>query len=80
MEEAALTIRQFRVCARHIDSHHARLVREATHEAAAVAYLEDLIVLPGDDSEVSIIVRDLESGREHCFRVDLNTGETSSCG
>jgi hypothetical protein len=33
----------------------------------------------GDD-DVRVIVHDVASGREHCFRVDLSTGETSSCG
>ena len=33
--------RQFSVCARHVHSHHARVLEEASFEAAAVAYLED---------------------------------------
>jgi hypothetical protein len=32
------------------------------------------------DDEVRVIVHDVASGHEHCFRVDLSTGETSSCG
>jgi hypothetical protein len=35
--------------------------------------------LPDDGGEISIIVRELESGHEHCFRVDLESGETSPC-
>jgi hypothetical protein len=79
MKNATLIIRRFRVHARHVDSHHARVVNEATHEAAAVAYIETLGVTTGEELEVSVIVRDLESGHEHCFRVDLETGETTAC-
>ena len=80
MDNAALTIRRFSVHARHVDAHNARVVNEATHAAAAVAYVETLGVLGGEEPEVSIIVHDLDSGHEHCFRVDLETGETTSCG
>ncbi len=79
-QEAAAP-RRFSVCARHVDRHHARIVEEASFEAAAVAYVEDFAV-PADDEnhELSVVVRDLEDGREHCFRIDLDTGETAPCG
>ena len=57
--------RRFRVHARHIDSHHARVIAEPTFEAAAIAYVEDLHPPAGDGDEISIIVRDLDSGHEH---------------
>jgi hypothetical protein len=73
--------RRFSVHARHEDSHHARVIREPSFEAAAAAYIEDRPVSIGDDdSEISVIVRDLDSGHEHCFRVDLDSGETQPCG
>ena len=73
--------RRFSVCARHIDRHHARIVEEASFEAAAVAYVEDFAVAGDDeDHELSVVVRDLEDGYEHCFRIDLDTGETAPCG
>jgi len=53
---------------------------EPTFEAAAIAYVENMHVSPGEGDEISIIVRDLDSGREHCFRLDLETGETRPCG
>ena len=68
----------FSVHARHLDRHHARVIAETSFEAAAVAYIEDLH--PPADNEVSVIVHDIESGREHCFKIDLLTGETQSCG
>jgi hypothetical protein len=78
MPEAAIG-RQFRVHARHLDSHRARTVSERSFEAAAVAYVEDLHPI-GDEAEISVIVRDVASGHEHCFRIDLDTGETAPCG
>ncbi len=73
-------IREFRVHARHIDRHHGHVVNETSFEAAAVAYLEDYPQAPDDDHEVSVVVHELASGHEHCFRVDLDTGETAPCG
>jgi hypothetical protein len=70
--------RVFRVHARHAHV-HARILKEPTFEAAAVAYAEDLAELPGEPEEISLIVRELESGHEHCFRIDLQTGEASPC-
>jgi hypothetical protein len=70
---------RFRVHARHVDAHHARTLEERSFEAAAVAYVEDLHDI-GDGKAISVIVRDVDSGHEHCFRIDLDTGETSACG
>jgi hypothetical protein len=76
------TTRRFRVHARHIDGHHARLVDETSFEAAAVAYLEDFASQePGsDDHEISIIVHEVGTGREHCFKIDLDSGAAVPCG
>ena len=78
MTEAA-NDRLFAVRARHLDSHLTRVVAEPSFEAAAVAYVEDLHTL-GDEPEISVIVRDVASGHEHCFRIDLDTGEAAPCG
>jgi hypothetical protein len=80
MPQAVTENRTFRVHARHVDAHHARTLEEPSFEAAAVAYVEDLHDLPGDGEEISVIVLEVESGHEHCFRVDLGSGETSPCG
>lgn len=80
MTEAAAETRQFRVHARHVDSHHARLLEEASFEAAAVAYVEDFHPPVGDDNEISVIVREVGTGHEHCFRIDLDSGDTAPCG
>ena len=79
MTQAAGETRPFSVHARHVDSHHARVVHEASFEAAAVAYVEDLHPPLADDNEISVIVRELATGHEHCFRIDLESGETAPC-
>ena len=81
MSETQVT-RHFRVHARHLDFHHARLVEEPSFEAAAVAYLErfDLSGSLGEDHEISVIVREVETGHEHCFKIDLETGDAAPCG
>ena len=72
--------REFSVHARHVDSHHARVVSARSFEAAAVAYVEDLHDLTGDAEEISVIVRELSTGHEHCFRIDVGTGDAEPCG
>ena len=72
-------IRRFSVHARHVDAHHARTLMERSFEAAAVAYVEDLHAI-SDEHEISVIVREVDSGHEHCFRIDLDSGATSACG
>lgn len=79
MSQAAPSPRRFSVHARHVDRHHARVVEESSFEAAAVAYLEDFHLDVGDEPDVKVIVHDLDSGREHCFTIDLETGETAPC-
>ena len=69
---------RYSVHARHVDAHHARVVEERSFEAAAAAYVEDLHPV-GDEPEISVIVRELDSGHEHCFRIDLDTGEAAAC-
>ena len=79
MLQSAEEIRRFSVHARHVDSHHARVLEESSFEAAAIAYVEDFHPPVGDDHEISVIVRDLDSGHQHCFRVDVDTGDTEAC-
>ena len=71
--------RRFSVRARHLEAHHARRVNETTVEAAVIAYVEDFHPWEADEGQISVIVRDLDSGHEHCFRLDLETGETGPC-
>ena len=71
--------RRYSVRVRHTEPRHGRVVAETTFEAAAVAYVEDFPLSPDHAGEISLVVRDIESGREHCFRIDLETGETTPC-
>ncbi|NGM49311.1 hypothetical protein G5B46_06805 [Caulobacter sp. 602-2] len=71
--------RRFSVHARHAGRHQTRVISEASFEAAAIAYVEDLALAPEDDGEVTVIVEDLDGGGQHCFRIDLDTGKTASC-
>ena len=81
MTQVAGETRQFSVYARHVDSHHARVLEEASFEAAAVAYLEDFH--PPDDRG-SRDQRHRPRGRDRprtlSFRVGLESGETPPCG
>ncbi len=63
----AFPSRRFSVHARHIEAHHARVLEERSFEAAAVAYVEDLHAI-GGEHEISVIVRELDTNHEHCFR------------
>lgn len=82
MPDAQETTRHFRVHARHVDRHHARLIKETTFEAAAVAYVQDFdLVAPiSDDHEIRIIVQDVHTGQELCFRIDMVSGDAAPCG
>ncbi len=80
MTQTTSDTRQFRVHARHVDSHHARVLEEASFEAAAVAYVEDFHPPITKGHEISVIVHEVGTGHEHCFRFDLDSGETAPCG
>ena len=72
--------RRFSVRARHVSDHHAKLFSEPSFEAAAIAFVEDLPLTVDETPEIRVIVRDLDSGHEHCFRVDLDSGDAAPCG
>jgi hypothetical protein len=71
--------RRFAIRPRHAARHHGRILAEASFEAAAVAFAEDFAPAPDGDAELAVLVLDLDTGMEHCFRIDLETGETASC-
>jgi hypothetical protein len=71
---------RFRVHPRDGDRSHARVLEESSFEAAAVAYLEDFVSIGAETQEIRVVVMDLDDGHEHCFMVDLETGETAPCG
>jgi len=77
---AAPEPRPFSVRARHEHAHHPHLFVETSFEAAAMAYVEDHSAAEGEGNEVSIVVTEMGSGLQHCFRIDLETGESAPCG
>ena len=82
MSHTTEVTRFFKVRARHVENHEARLVGEASFEAAAVAYMEllELSVPIDKDHELSVIVQDAWTGHECCFHIDLDSGEITPCG
>lgn len=79
MNQATADTRRFSVHARHVDQHCARLLDEASFEAAAVAYVEDFHPAVDVDNEVSVIVREVGTGRQHCFKINVESGESAPC-
>ena len=71
--------RLFRVRARHLETAHGHVVTEASFEAAAVAWLEAWPGEIGAGAVISVVVRELATGQEHCFGIDLDTGATAPC-
>ncbi|HEY1928371.1 MAG TPA: DUF5961 family protein [Caulobacteraceae bacterium] len=71
--------RRFKVHPGHLAGSHARVLAEVSFEAAAVAFVEDLAPAPETGTEIAVHVLDLDSGVEHCFRIDLETGATAPC-
>lgn len=71
--------RRFRVHLRRQAGEHARVIAGTSFEAAAVAFIEDHAPAPDSGSEIALHVLDLETGLEHCFRVDLETGGAAPC-
>ncbi|MDB5441541.1 MAG: hypothetical protein JWM33_3968 [Caulobacteraceae bacterium] len=69
----------FSVHTRETPARHVRRLTEASFEAAALAYVEDLPHGVGED-EARVVVIDLATGQEQCFRVDLVSGDTRACG
>lgn len=79
MTDLSRDSRSFSVHARHLGAHCARTLDQPSFEAAAVAYVEDLHAVADEDGAISVIVRDLASGRQYCFLIDLKSGETTEC-
>jgi Family of unknown function (DUF5961) len=55
-------------------------VEGRSYEDAALTFVESWHPAIDADGEVSVIVRDAESGREECFRIDVEHGEAAPCG
>ena len=54
-------------------------VEALSFEDAALAFLEAWHPRADEDGDVTLVVTECETGREHCLRVDAGTGETAPC-
>ena len=72
-------VHRYRVHPRDLEGSAVRVLEENSFEAAAVAYAEDFGYVTQGEHELKLIVRDLETGHEHCFLIDLDTGDAGPC-
>lgn len=56
-----------------------REIAASSFEEAALGYLEAAHPPADEDGELAVIVRERDSGREQCFRVDLAGGGAEPC-
>lgn len=76
---AAPDLRRFAVHAAHEGRGREHAVQGASFEDAAVAFVETWHPLADGEGEVTLIVTDCETGRRHCLRIDVGTGESQAC-
>jgi hypothetical protein len=72
-------IQTYRVHARDDDRSHGHAVEAASFEEAAIAFVEMWRPAVDAHNEVSVIVRETESGVELCYRIDLDDGGAAPC-
>jgi hypothetical protein len=58
---------------------HGHTVEAVSFEEAALEFLEAWHPQADADGDVTLVVTECESGREHCLRIDAGTGETAPC-
>ena len=71
-------IQTYRVHARG-DRSHGHAVEAASFEEAAITFVEMWRPPVHADNEVSVIVREADSGLELCYRIDLDSGDAAPC-
>lgn len=57
----------------------AHTVEGTSFEDAAIAFVERWAPAPDAEGDVAVIVRDAETGAQHCFRIDLGSGDAAPC-
>jgi hypothetical protein len=81
MSQTAPGPSRFRVRALDADDHHGRIIMGSSFEEAAIAYIEDSPATATEEHAwIRIVVHHMDSGQEHCFRIDPDTGDTAPCG
>jgi hypothetical protein len=68
-------LRAFHVRLREAGAHGGLVVREPSFEAAVLAFAEAWT--PHD--QLAVIVCEVETGHERCFRLDLGAGQAAPC-
>lgn len=71
-------IQTYRVHA-HDDRSHGHAVEAASFEDAAITFVEMWRPPVDAGNEVSVIVREADSGLELCYRIDLDSGDAAPC-
>jgi hypothetical protein len=75
----ATPARRFEVHEASEDRARGHAVEALSFEEAAMEFLEAWHPAADDHGDVTLVVTDCETGREHCLRVELETGETAPC-
>lgn len=57
----------------------AHRITGVSFEDAAMSFIEIWHPAPDADGEVSVIVQEDDTGRRHCFRIDLGSGVAGPC-
>jgi hypothetical protein len=79
LKEAAMPQHQFYAHASAEEAGRGHLVREASSfEDAAIRFAEDRYDA-AEAGELKVIVRDADTGEQHCFCVDVGEGEVEPC-
>ena len=71
--------RRFEVHAAHEGRGRGHTVEGTSFEDAALAFVETWHPHEDPDGDVTLIVRDCGTGREHCLRVDVGSGQAAPC-
>lgn len=71
--------RRFAVHAAADERARGHTVEAVSFEDAALTFLEAWHPQTDADGDVTLVVTECETGREHCLRVDAGTGETAPC-
>lgn len=78
---AALSVpaRRFAVHEASEDRARGHAVEAFSFEEAALEFLDAWRPAADHHGDVTLVVTDCETGREHCLRVDVDTGQSAPC-
>lgn len=72
-------LRRYCVYTAYAGRQHSHLVEGESFEAAALSFVEQWHPAIDGGDEVAIVVREADTGREVCFHVDMQSGQTAPC-